>query len=123
MTVQNICNWYNGINTILYGKAMPNRTMDSSWRVALNLQFSPRQCNDYDCGVYVLLYAIYIIRGQSLNFLNQYEVKRFWDTLIVWFIKQHNQEMHRKKDSSKYICESEKLKMQKHTSFLKIFEV
>src|SRR6056300_594907 len=39
-TVQNICNWYNGINTILYGKAMPEKTMDSSWRVALNLKLS-----------------------------------------------------------------------------------
>src|SRR5210317_225877 len=117
-TVQNICNWYNGINTILYGKAMPEKTMDSSWRVALNLKFSPRQSNDCDCGVFVLLYAIYIIRGQSLNFLNQYEAKQFRDTLIVLSIKRHDQEMHRKKDSSKYICESEKLTMKERVDEL-----
>src|SRR5210317_1093574 len=117
-TVQNICNWYNGINTILYGKAMPEKTMDSSWRVALNLKFSPRQSNDCDCGVFVLLYAIYIIRGQSLNFLNQYEAKQFRDTLIVLSIKRHDQEMHRKKDSSKYICESEKLTMKEQVDEL-----
>src|SRR5210317_780614 len=117
-TVQNICNWYNGINTTLYGKAIPEKTMDSSWRVVLNLKFSPKQCNDCDCGVFVLLYAIYIIRGQSLKLLNQYEAKRFRDNLIVWFIKQHDQEMHQKNESSKYICESEKLTMKERVDRL-----
>src|SRR5210317_2202401 len=117
-TVQNICNWYNGINTILYGKAMQEKTMDSSWRVALNLKFSPKQCNDYDCGVFVLLYAIYILRGQSLKLLNQYEAKRFRENLIVWFIKQHDQEMHQKNESSKYICKSNKLTMKERSDRL-----
>src|SRR6056300_158623 len=116
--VQNICNWYNGINTILYGKVMPDRTMDSSWRVALNLKFSPKQCNDYDCGDYVLLYAIYIIRGQSLNFLKQYEAKRFRDNLIVWFIKRHDREMYQNNDSSKYTHESDKLTMKERVDQL-----
>src|SRR5210317_629750 len=117
-TVQNICNWYNGINTTLYGKAIPEKTMDSSWRVALNLKFSPKQCNDCDCGVFVLLYAIYIIRGQSLSFLNQDEAKRFRENLIVWFIKRHDQEMHQKNESSKFICKSEKLTMKERVDRL-----
>src|SRR5210317_2283641 len=92
--------------------------MDSSWRVALNLKFSPKQCNDYDCGVFVLLYAIYILRGQSLKLLNQYEAKRFRENLIVWFIKQHDQEMHQKNESSKYICKSNKLTMKERSDRL-----
>src|SRR6056300_1645083 len=117
-TVQNICNSYNGINTILYGKAMPEKTMDSSWRVALNLKFSPRQCNDCDCGIFVLLYAIYIIRGQSLNFLSQHEAKQFRDNLIVWFIKRHDREMYQNNDSSKYTHESDKLTMKERVDQL-----